>query len=267
MLKLSTLISVAAIAGTLAVASQPTIPVSPVTQDGRTLVVPQGHKAKGTLYYAITDKDRQIYFESNAPLENIKGQSNDVIGYAAVSPEIRSSVDADAISREQKRLEQEGRSKAEALRTSAVDFVEGEFHLPIASMKTGIELRDEHLAGKGWLDAASHPDVIVQIIGVSSLSTTRETERFMSMSVTLVADVTIHGITQTIEIPDTTVSVMPESEATRKVARGDLMAIRSKFTVTLADYEVSNPVIGEKVAKDVQIDVSLFLSTLPPERQ
>jgi len=45
------------------------------------------------------------------------------------------------------------------------------------------------------------------------------------------------------------------------------LAIRTGFNVTLADYEVSHPVIGEKVAKTVEIDVSLFLSTLPPDRQ
>jgi len=79
----------------------------------------------------------------------------------------------------------------------------------------------------------------------------------------MMADLTLHGVTRTIQIPETTVTVMPESDATRKVAEGDLMAIRSSFTVTLADHEVSHKVIGEKVAKDVEVDVSLFLSTLP----
>lgn len=68
-------------------------------------------------------------------------------------------------------------------------------------------------------------------------------------------------------MPNSSITLMPESEATRKVAKGNLMALRSRFTVTLADYGVSHPVIGKKVAKDVDIDVSLVLSTLPRERQ
>lgn len=237
--KLSTMISTtiaAALAATFAVA-QPAIPVADATRDGKTLVVPEAHQAKGTVYYAITDKDRQIYFESNAPLENIKGQSNDVIGYAVLSPS----------------------------RPGAI--VAGEWHLPVESMKTGIELRDEHLAGKDWLDAASHPDIIVQVRELKGVTETKRSAAFTTYTGTVVADLTLHGVTRTIEIPKSTVTLMPESDATRKVAKGDLMAIRSKFTVTLADYEVSHPVIGEKVAKDVEIDVSLFLSTLPPERQ
>ena len=237
MLKQSTMISAAMLAATLAVAAQPAIPVAKATRDGKTLVAPEDLQAKGTVYYAITDKDRQIYFESNAPLENIKGQSNDVIGYAVLSPNHPGTL------------------------------VAGEWHLPVESMKTGIELRDEHLAGKDWLDAASHPNIIVQVRELKDVTETKRSAAFTAYTGTVVADLTLHGVTRTIEIPKSTVTLMPESDATRRVAKGDLMAIRSKFTVTLADYEVSHPVIGEKVAKDVEIDVSLFLSTLQPERQ
>ena len=237
MSKLSTMITAAALATTLAVAAQPALPVATAKQGGKTLVVPADHQAMGTVYYAITDKDRQIYFESNAPLENIKGQSNDVIGYAVLSSDHTGTV------------------------------VAGEWHLPVGSMKTGIELRDEHLAGKDWLDAASHPDIIVQVRELKGVTETKRSAAFTTYTGTIKADLTLHGVTRTIEIPKSTITLMPASDATRNVAKGDLMAIRSKFTVTLADYEVSHPVIGEKVAKDVDIDVSLFLSTLPPEKQ
>ncbi len=236
MLKQITMMTVAAIAASLA-AAQPAIQVAQATPDGKTLIVPEDQKSKGAVYYAITDKDRQIYFESNAPLENIKGQSNDAIGYAVLSPDRPGTL------------------------------VAGEWHLPVSSMKTGIELRDEHLAGKDWLDASSHPDIIVQVRELKGVTETKRSAAFTAYAGTLVVDLTLHGVTRTIEIPKSAITLMPASDATRKVAKGDLMSLRSKFTVTLADYGVSHPVIGEKVAKDVEIDVSLFLSTLPPERQ
>lgn len=237
MRKMTMLITTAAFAGSLAVAAQPASPIASATSDGKTLVVPKSESAKGTVYYTITDKDRQIYFESNAPLENIKGQSNDVIGYAVLSS-----------------------SKPGSL-------VAGEWHLPVDSMKTGIELRDEHLTGKDWLDAGSYPNIVVQVREFKDVRETKRTAAFTSFTGTLVADLTLHGVTRTIDIPKSSITLMPESDSTRKVAKGDLMAIRSKFTVTLADYEVSHPVIGEKVAKDVEINVSLFLSTLSPDKQ
>lgn len=237
MLKPNIILTTVTLAATLAVAAQPVLPVAPATQDGKTLVVPDNHKTKGTVYYAITDKDRQIYFESNAPLEDIKGQSNDVIGYAVLSKDHPGTV------------------------------VAGEWHLPVKSMKTGIELRDEHLAGKDWLDAESHPDIVVQVREFKKVTETKRSAAFTTYTGTVVADLTLHGVTRAIEIPGSTVTLMPESDATRKVAKGELMAIRSSFSVTLADHEISHPVIGEKVAKEVEIEVSLFLSTLPPERQ
>lgn len=237
MLKLSTLFASISLTVGAAVAVQPELPVAQPSPDGKTLVVPESHRSKGTAYYAITARDRQIYFESNAPLENIKGQSNKVIGYAVAASDRPGALAA------------------------------GEWHLPVASMKTGIELRDEHLAGKDWLDAEAHPNIIVQVREVKDLRESKRSAAFTSYTGILHADLTLHGVTKTIEIPASSFTFMPASEATQRVAKGDLLAIRSKFTVTLADYGVSHPVIGEKVAKEVEIDVSLFLSTIPPDRQ
>lgn len=204
------------------------------SRDGKTLVVPAAHRSLGRVYHVLTDRDRQVYFESNAPLENIKGQSNKVVGYAVLDTGQPGSI------------------------------VAGEWKLPVGSMKTGIDLRDEHIVGKDWLDAKQNPDIVFQIKETRDIKVIKTSDAFSSYEVTLVGDLTLHGVTRTISIPGSTITLMKESEATRKVARGDLMALRSKFTATLKDYNVSHPVIGEKVAKDVEIDVALYLSTTPP---
>jgi len=238
-MKIITTIAALTLASTFAL-SQPAHKAMPVAQaapGGKTLVVSSAHQAKGQVYYAITERDRQIYVESDAPLEKIKGQSNAVIGYVVSSSHNPGSL------------------------------VAGEWHLPVNSIKTGIELRDEHLAGSDWLDAGAFPDVIVQIRETKDIKVIKQTASFTQYSVTLVGDLTLHGVTHTINVPNSSVSIMNESAATKKVARGDLMAVRSKFTITLADYGVSHPVIGEKVAKEVEMDVKLFMSTNPPAKQ
>lgn len=195
------------------------------------IAVPEGHRAKGRVFHTITGKDRQIYFESNAPLESIKGQSNQVIGYAVMSNDRPGQI------------------------------VAAEWRLPVESMKTGIALRDEHMAGKDWLDAESFPNIVVRISAVRDLREVKRADAFTTHTATLVGDVTIHGVTKPVQIPGSTITTMRESDATRKVAPGDLVAIRSKFTVALADFGVSHPVIGEKVANEVAIDVSLYLAS------
>jgi len=207
------------------------------TSDGKTLVVPAAEQAKGTVYYALTERDRQVYFESNAPLENIKGQSNKVIGFAVASSATPGALAA------------------------------GEWRMPVASMKTGIDLRDEHLASKDWLDAKANPEVTFRLRETKDVKEVKKTDAFASYTATLAGDLTLHGVTKPVTIPGATITMLKASDATKKVAKGDLVSIRSKFTVTLAEFGVVHPVIGDKVAKDVSLDVALYLSTLPPAQQ
>lgn len=219
------------IVSTLVLAQNASQPAKDASKQAVT--IPEADAAKGKPYYTITNKDRQVYFESNAPLENIKGQSNQVVGYAVLSKETGGSI------------------------------VAGEWRLPVKSMKTGIDLRDEHLASSDWLDASKHPDVVFKIVETKDVKETKKTEAFTTYSATLVGTLSLHGVSKSISIPGSTITVLKESAATAKVAKGEIISVRSKFSVTLKDYGISHPVIGEKVAKDVSLDVSLFLSSVP----
>jgi len=206
--------------------------------DGKTLVPHEAHRGKGTMYHVLTDREQQIFFESDAPMEKIKGRSNQVIGYAV------------------------------ALESgSPARLVGGEWHLPVESMKTGIELRDQHLAGSNWLDAENHPHIVFQLEEVKDIELVKESAGFETYSVTLVGDMTIHGVSKRMSIPNTRVTFMEESERTRRVAEGDLVSIRTSYSVRLSDFDVSHGTIGSKVAEVVEIDTKLFLSTVPPGEQ
>lgn len=213
-------------------------PFAQPNKSGKSLIVPVERASEGRVYHAVTGRDRQIYFESDAPLEDITGQSNKVIGFAISGPD----------------------SDPAALRG-------GEWHLPVASLRTGIDLRDEHLRGKDWLDAAGHPNIVFQLERVDDIQRVKQTSAFSKYSATFVGDMTIHGVTRQVSLPDAVVILMPESDRTRKTALGDLMAIRVEHDVTLSDYGVSHPVIGDKVANNVRIKTQLYLSTVPPEDQ
>lgn len=213
-------------------------PFAELAKSGKSLVVPSEQASKGTVYYALTARDRQIYFESDAPLEKIKGQSNQVIGYAVAASD-----------------------------DDPARLVAGEWHLPVASMRTGIAMRDEHLAGKDWLNAGEFPNIVFQITKVEDVEAIKISGASKTYSVTLVGDMTIHGVTKRMKIPDTTIAFVEGSDKTAKIAKGDLMAIRARYDVTLKDFDVSHPVIGDKVAQTVQIDTALYVSTIPPEKQ
>ncbi len=211
-------------------------PFAKTADSGKSLIIPADHSAKGVVYHALPARSRQIYFESNAPLEDIKGQSNQVIGYAIAT-------------------------------RGGTNLVAGEWHLPVKSMKTGIDLRDEHLAGSDWLNAKEHPNIVFQLTKTEGVSLVKETDNFSTYEGTLVGEITLHGVTRPVRLEKARFTFMPASDRTAGVAKGDLLAIRTKMSVRLADFNVSHPVIGDKVAETVEIDVSLIHATIAPERQ
>ncbi|MEC9374205.1 MAG: YceI family protein [Planctomycetota bacterium] len=204
------------------------------TESGNTLQVASEHAARGIVYHVHAGKDAQATFTSDAPLEHIKGTSNRLVGYATWDP-------------------------------STTKLVAGEFLLPVASLDTGIPMRDEHLQGSRWLDAEAHPDLHFSVSDSKNVTKGKSTDAFTTYELTLVGDMTIKGVTKTIEVP-ARITLMPESDATRSRFPGDLMAIRATYDIVLADFGVTDQVIQMgKVADVVTIENVLFMSTVSPD--
>lgn len=192
----------------------------------------------GKVYYVLPGKDGQIVFTSDAPFEHIKGTSSRVIGYAVAPSD----------------------GPAGALKA-------GEFVLPVASLDTGIPMRDEHLQSERWMNATSHPDIVFVLKSVESPKVAKEEQGFTTWDVTLVGDLSMHGVTKSMSIP-ARITSMPESEKTKARAPGDLMAIRCEYAVKLSDFGVAvdDPAMQSgKVSDEIVIDQFLLLSTVSPE--
>jgi polyisoprenoid-binding protein YceI len=227
----------------------PNLPIAPVERPrpsfaaeapgGQSLVIPLDQIVQGRVYHALPGRDRQVFFTSDAPAESFSGQSNRVIGYTV------------------------------ALAGASGGLAAGEWHLPVDSIRTGIPLRDQHLTEITWLDVDAYPAIIFQLREFRDHVKTQEGEGFATWTGTMVGDMTIHGVTRPMEIPDTTVTFLAAGPRTESVAAGDLLAIRSRFEIQLKDFGIANEAISimKKVAEIVRLDISLYMSTVPPEQQ
>lgn len=206
---------------------------------GLSLIVPADHQALGTVYHALPGRDRQIHFLSDAPFERIEGQSNAVIGYAVAGKDAKESL-----------------------------LAAGEWHLPVEKIRTGNATRDEHMAQPNWLDAASNPNVVFRLKKLEDV-VPGKANGSREYTATLVGDMTIKGVTRPIRIPEATIVFLPASAETEKIAKGDLLGIRCKYDVRLSDYGIQNEVITtrKKVAEILNMDTTLYMSTVPPEEQ
>ena len=197
------------------------------------------HAAMGTVFYVDDPVGRNtVTFNSKAPLEDIVGTSNQIKGYVVFDP-------------------------ADAVKGGA-----GAFSVPVTSLDTGIPMRNDHLAGEGWLNAAAHPDIVFRFDRTKDVKEVKKTGEFQTYDATLVGMLELNGRSKEIEVP-VRFTYMVESEKTKPRLPGNLLAGRANFAVTLADFGISGPagmdLIGTKVSDSILIEVSFVATSQVPE--
>ena len=135
----------------------------------------------------------------------------------------------------------------------------GKVKVPIESIKTGIDLRDEHLRSEMWLNAAKYPFAEFQLTGIKN-PTSRKLNDGQRVTATLIGKFSVHGVTKNIEVP-ATLTYFKESEKTKAKAPGNLLVANAEFDINLEEYGVQIPsmVVG-KVNDEVKITTSFVAS-------
>ena len=130
---------------------------------------------------------------------------------------------------------------------ASLSSVSGTITVPVASLRTGIDERDEHLRGADWLDAGAHANATFEITGVrgaGSMTANQDTD----LQVT--GRFTIHGQTH-----DVTARVRAKWDG------ADGFRLRARFTIELDDYGVSIPsVVRAKVSNEIAIQIDIRAS-------
>jgi len=135
----------------------------------------------------------------------------------------------------------------------------GKVKVAINNIKTGIDLRDEHLRSENWLNAEKFPFAEFHLTGIKNASSSKLNDA-EKVRVTLVGNFNVHGVTKDIEVPATLI-YFKESEKTKAKAPGNLLVANSEFSIKLSDYGVSVPsMVAGKVNEEVTITVSFVAS-------
>jgi polyisoprenoid-binding protein YceI len=189
---------------------------------------PQGFnvKASGEKTFIFNDKSNQTKFFSTTPLEDVTGISNEVEGTATFD-------------------------------VSDLKTLKGRVSIPTASIKTGIDLRDEHLRSANWMDAKTYPEILFVIKNVSDIEIREDNK----LTAKVTGDFTAHGVTKEVTA-DVSMTYLDESEKTKAKASGDLLGVEAKFNIKLSDYNISNVALGVRVAEDIEVSATL-VGTFP----
>lgn len=162
-----------------------------------------------------------IVFESNTALEDMVGRTNKVTGWI----------------------------KADTTKKVA----SGKISIDLASLNSGIDLRDEHMRSEGWLNVAKYPTATFETTSIKAADTN---------TYNVAGKFSLHGVTKSITT-QVTAKYMPESDITkRKRFAGDVVQIKTKFKIKLSDYGIKVPgAAKDKVSNNISISVSVVGTT------
>ena len=178
-------------------------------------------KASGEQTFNFEDKRNQVKFFSTTPLEDITGISNAVKGKVT-------------------------------LNVGDIKNMKGSISIPVSSIKTAIDLRDEHLRSENWMDAENYPDISFVIKSVGDVKIAADNK----LEAKVTGDFTAHGVTKEV-VADVSLTYLDASEQTKQYAPGDILGVQAKFNITLSDFEVENMVVGQKVSESIEITATL----------
>ena len=160
-------------------------------------------------------------FQLDAPLEQISGFANGVSGAVSFDP-------------------------------SKPEMISGSIVIDAASITVGNPVMLDHLHGSGWVDVKKYPEVSFIIESASNL---KETKKGITMDVT--GTFSLKGTSKKITAP-VVVTYLKDKLGARinsKDAKGDLLVIRSDFSISRSEFGIKPGQNLDKVSDDIEISL------------
>jgi len=181
-------------------------------------------ESKGEQTFSFKDKvgRNQATFFSTTPLEDITGMSSDIWGTVSFDIE------------------------------DVENTLKGEVSISTVSLKSGIDLRDEHIRGSDWLDAEKFPTISFKIKKVTEVEKIEDNK----LKAKVLGEFTVRGVTKEV-LSEVTLVYLEENEMTKMRAPGDLLGVRALFNINLDDYGLEHMALGKKVANEIEINVNI----------
>lgn len=163
-----------------------------------------------------------VVFKLDAPLEAINGSANGVSG----------SVEFDA--------EKPAATKGKIL-------------IAAKSLTVGNSMMQEHMHSDGWLDVAKHGEISFE---VKELKDARTKDNVTTATAT--GTFTLKGVSKEISAPVKLTYLKGKlADRSNGQVKGDLLVVRSTFSIKRADFNIKPGQAEDKVANDIELTLSI----------
>jgi len=163
-----------------------------------------------------------VSFLLDAPLESISGNAKGVSGTVSFDPK-------------------------------NPDTVSGTITIQASTLTATNNKLQEHMLGDGWLDAASHPEITFATKSLSKVEASKD-----GFTAHVTGDFTLKGITKELTVP-VTFTYLPDMLGKRSngAMEGDLLVLRSTFTINRSDFGIKPGQNTEKVAEAIELRLAI----------
>ena len=120
--------------------------------------------------------------------------------------------------------------------------------IPVSSMKTGNDIRDNHLQGAEWLNAKANPNITFKSKMIKVVKQKGSADKGKA-TLKSVGNITINGVSKEI-------TAKVKIKWSKKSVK-----VKTKFKVALADFKVKGAegVVGSKVGKTIKIKANFMV--------
>ena len=162
-----------------------------------------------------------ITFKLDAPLESISGSANGFSGTVTTDPE------------------------------TLADF-SGKLVVAVDSLQVPNPIMNGHVHGEMWLDAKKFPEITFEVKKVANVK-----KEGTSAAGEVTGILTLHGVSKEITAP-AKVTYLPGRLKDRVPnAEGDLLVIRSEFTINRDDFDIQKGKNEDKVSNEIKIALAV----------
>jgi polyisoprenoid-binding protein YceI len=162
-----------------------------------------------------------VVFRTDAPLESINGTATGISGNVTFDP-------------------------------ANPGALKGKIVVAAASLTVPNAMMQGHLRSDKWLDVAKYPEITFEVQKADNVKTEGNTT-----TADVTGTMTLHGVSQQITVPVKMTYLKDKLGARLPQLKGDLLVVRSNFTVKRGDFGINKGTMEEKVSDDIALILSL----------
>jgi polyisoprenoid-binding protein YceI len=128
----------------------------------------------------------------------------------------------------------------------------GKIVVASSSLQLANAMQQQHMRGAQWLDVANHPEISFEATAMKNVKTSGDTTT---------ADVTgtfsLKGVSREMTVPVKMTYLKDKLSQRFPQQKGDLLVIRSTFTIKRSDFNIMPGQMEDKVSNEIEIGLSI----------